>query len=98
MLQRRIVSPTRGRVQCVVAIAVRNEDVVIIVVVVVVIVVVVVVVVDVFLPLDAQQEAVEEDEDCDGALEVEVLRDVVDEGLEAGALRFWRNVERLSDF
>jgi hypothetical protein len=93
LLQGRVVSPTRGRVQGVVAIAVCNEDVVVIVVVVVV----VVVVVDVFLPFDAQEEAVEEDEDCDGALEVEVLGDVVDEGLKAGALRFWWNVERLSD-
>jgi hypothetical protein len=53
-----------------------------------VVVVVIVVVVDVLLPFDAQQETVEQDEHSYGPLEVQVLSDVVNEGLESCSIFF----------
>ena len=47
---------------------------------------------------DAEEAAVEDDHERDESFEVDLLRDVVDEGAEAVAVRPRRQVQRLGDF
>ena len=51
----------------------------------------------VLFPLDAQKKAVDHHQDRHEALEIDVLNDVVDEGLHLGVLRLGRDMQGLRD-
>ena len=51
----------------------------------------------VLFPLDAQKKAVHHHQDRHEALEIDVLNDVVDEGLHLGVLRLGRDMQWLGD-